>query len=87
MYFKVITSKNFHYLKLVESYRENGKTHQRVIANLGRLDILKQQGQLHQLAKRLLLLDGLDIPTVKDLEELNRYCYGDVVYKKLEFID
>lgn len=83
MYFKVITSKNFQYLKLVESYRENGKIHQRIIANLGRMDILKQQGQLHQLAKRLLLLNGSEVTTVNDLEELNRYCYGDIVYKKL----
>ena len=83
MFFKVVTSKEFQYLKLVESYRKDGKTRQRVIANLGRLDLLKQSGQLTNLAKRLLYLDGKDIPIIDDLEELERLCYGDIVYKKL----
>jgi hypothetical protein len=35
---------------------------------------------LKQLGKQLLALDGSDVPT---LEELDRRCYGDIVYKKL----
>lgn len=83
MYFKIVTSKNIQYLRLVESFRENGKTQQRVIANLGRLDVLKEHGQLSRLGKRLFALDGKNFPTIDDLEEVDRFCYGDLVYKKL----
>ena len=50
---------------------------------MGRLDMLKKNGQLTSLAKRLLSLEGKDIPIIDDLEELDRLCYGNIVYKKL----
>jgi len=34
------------YLVIVENYREDGKIKQKVLYRLGRLDILKQTGQL-----------------------------------------
>ncbi len=83
MFFKVTKSKGYQYLRIVRSYWEDGKSKQHVIANLGRLDILKQQGQLRRLGKQLLALDGTDIPTLDELEERARLCYGDIVYKKL----
>jgi len=83
MFFKVTKSKGYQYLRIVCSYWEDGKSKQHVIANLGRLDILKQQGQLHRLGKQLLALDGTDVPTLDELEERARLCYGDIVYKKL----
>jgi transposase len=49
--------KNYVYLKIVESYRENGRTRQRVVANLGREDELKASGQLEALAGALARLD------------------------------
>ncbi|HEX5995457.1 MAG TPA: DUF4277 domain-containing protein, partial [Jiangellales bacterium] len=45
------------YLRLVEAYREGGKVRHRVIANLGREDVLKTSGQLDQLAASFARLD------------------------------
>jgi hypothetical protein len=42
--------KTYTYLKLVESYRDQGRIRQRVIVNLGREDVLKASGQLDHLA-------------------------------------
>jgi len=83
MFLKIVTSKNIQYLKLVESFRENGKTQQRLIVNLGRLDALKTSGQLSRLGQRFLALDDRKVPLIDDLEEVDRFCYGDMVYKKL----
>ena len=83
MFLKVTKSKGYQYLRIVRSYWQDGKSKQQVIANLGRLDILKQQGQLKRLGKQLLALDGEDVATLDELEELDRLCYGDIVYKKL----
>ena len=41
------------YLQLVETARENGHVHQRVVANLGRLEELQQDGQLERLVEGL----------------------------------
>src|SRR5579862_363750 len=49
--------KTYVYLKIVESYREDGRIRQRVIANLGREDELKASGQLEALAGALARLD------------------------------
>ncbi len=83
MFLKVTKSGAYEYLRLVHSYWEHGKPKQQVIANLGRLDLLKQNGQLRRLGKKFLALDGIEAPTLDDIEELNRLCYGDIVYKKL----
>lgn len=55
--------KTYRYLQIVEAYRDNGRTTQRVVANLGRLDQL--DGKLDDLlvslskyAKRPFVRDG-----------------------------
>jgi transposase len=83
MFLKVTNSKGYQYVRLVRSYWKHGKSRQEVVLNLGRLDILKQQGQFTRLGKQFLALDGSDVPTLDELEELDRLCYGDIVYKKL----
>jgi len=83
MYLKITKSGGYEYLRIVHSYWENGKAKQKAIANLGRLDILKQSGQLKQLGKKFLSLAGSDLPTIDELEETDRFCYGDIIYKKL----
>ena len=83
MFFKIIKSKGYRYLKLVESYRQNGRTRQRVLFNFGRVDRLVEKGQLERLGLRLLELSGKGIPRLEALEELGRYSYGDLVYKRL----
>jgi len=61
MYVKRATVKrgesSYVYLRLVEAYREDGKVRHRVIANLGREDVLKASGQLDQLAASFTRLD------------------------------
>jgi transposase len=61
MYVKRVTVKrgegSYVYLRLVEAYREDGKVRHRVIANLGREDVLKASGQLDQLAASFARLD------------------------------
>ena len=80
---KIVKSKHLLHLKLVKSYRQNGKTKQKVILNFGSVNQLKKSGFLESTAKKLLSLDGKSLPTINDLEELSRFCYGDIVYRKL----
>jgi hypothetical protein len=57
---RVIThrgDKRYTYVKLVESYRDQGRVRQRLVANLGREDALKASGQLEQLAAAFARLD------------------------------
>lgn len=85
MFVKVTKSKNFHYLQIVESYREGGKCKHRVLANLGRFEDFKNNTQLISLGKRFLQLAGHEIQqnNFKDINELERINYGYIVYKKL----
>jgi transposase len=61
MYVKRVTVKrgadSYVYLRLVEAYRQDGRVRHRVIANLGREDVLKASGQLDQLAASFARLD------------------------------
>ena len=74
MFFRVKPSGQRRYLQLVENYWDQGRTKQRVLATLGRLDQLQQSGQLDallasgaRLAEHALLLtahrDG-QLPTI-----------------------
>src|SRR5512144_2824202 len=65
MFFRTKTSGSRSYLQIVENRWENGRTRQRVIATLGRLDQLQQTGQLDallvsgaRLAQSVLLLSA-----------------------------
>jgi hypothetical protein len=49
MFFRTKTSGPRSYLQIVENRWEDGRTRQRVIATLGRLDHLQQSGQLDAL--------------------------------------
>src|ERR1051326_1107369 len=49
MFFRVKPSGQRRYLQLVENYWDQGRTRQRVLATLGRLDQLQQSGQLDAL--------------------------------------
>src|SRR3984957_10124305 len=52
------SGREYSYLQLVEGYRdERGKVRQRVVANLGRKDALKDSGQLEALAGAFVRLD------------------------------
>jgi hypothetical protein len=51
MYFRTKRSGGFKYLQMVESHRVNGKPRQTVLATLGRLDALKETGELERLLR------------------------------------
>ena len=51
MYFRTKRSGGFEYLQMVQSHRVNGKPRQTVVATLGRLDALKQTGELDRLLR------------------------------------
>lgn len=83
MFFKVINSKGYQYLKLVHSYRQNKKINQDVIFNFGRLDQLKNSGQLKRWSMQLSKIAGIPTAYLEDMEEVRKFCYGDLPYNKL----
>jgi len=87
MFIRVVKSKNHEYVKVVENYREDGKVKQKVIANLGKLEDISQR-EAENIASKLLLLAKSkkavsQEKSLPELEELDRYNYGYVVYRKL----
>jgi len=53
MFSRIKKSGRFEYLQIVENRREGSKTHQRVIATLGRLDQLQAKGDIESLIRSL----------------------------------
>jgi len=51
MYFRTKRSGGFEYLQIVQSHRVNGKPRQSVVATLGRLDALRESGELDRLLR------------------------------------
>ena len=51
MYFRVKRTGAYAYLQIVESFREQGQVHQRVLSTVGRLDVLQAAGQLDALMR------------------------------------
>ena len=51
MYFRVKRTGAYAYLQIVESFRERGQVHQRVLSTVGRLDVLQTSGQLDALMR------------------------------------
>jgi DDE family transposase len=51
MYFRVKRTGSYAYLQIVESFREQGRVHQRVLSTVGRLDVLQASGQLETLMR------------------------------------
>ena len=49
----VRNKKGLTYLMIVESYWEEGKSRQRVLFNMGRLDFLQATGQIDRITKSL----------------------------------
>ena len=87
MFIRVVKSKNHEYIKIVENYREDGKIKQRVVANLGKVEDISER-EAENIASKLLLLanskkDIVEYRATPQIEELDRYNYGYVVYKKL----
>lgn len=79
------------YLCVVEGQRENGKVHQRMLANLGRIDKLKESGNLERLADKLNQLVGkrMLVDLAKDIKSAWAKHFGVIqvlkaVWKRLD---
>lgn len=86
MFLKITKSKKHQYLSIVESYRESGKVKHRQIFSFGRLDDFKKNPGWKKVAKELLSLLGSSPIFADDpdgIEELERVCWGAMVYRKM----
>lgn len=88
MFIKTTKSKNYDYIKLVESYRENGTTKHRVLYNFGRRDLIKNDQMFINMVKKL--CEIAEIPTFEerktalyDCSEAIMLNYGYAAYAKL----
>ena len=86
MFLKLTKSKNYTYLQLAHSYRKNGKVKHKIIANLGRLDILeKRKKDVVKIIKKLLRLIQAEelVITKENIREVERLNWGYIIYEKL----
>jgi len=90
MFVKTTRVKGFEYIKLVESYREDGKAKHRVLFNFGRADLIKKDESFLRIVKRLCEIAGLPVRQDKntgsqwdDCGEAVFYNYGYLAYSKL----
>jgi len=92
LFIKTTKVKNYEYIKLVESYWEDGKSKHRVLYNFGRLDLIKKDESFLRAVKKLCEL--AEIPVEKEsgvIEsdlldnsgEAEIYNYGYLAYLKL----
>ncbi|MBC8527017.1 MAG: IS1634 family transposase [Candidatus Cloacimonetes bacterium] len=88
MFVKATRSKGHDYLKIVESYREDGKSKHRTIVNLGRADILAESGLeniirgLQKYLKRK-TDEQSNIRDISTIKETSRVNYGYVAFQSL----
>jgi len=77
----------YEYVRIVENYRENGKTHQRVVANLGSIKSLKRN--VAHIIKGLCRICNREDLNVENLKTRESPHYGDIlvarhIWKELE---
>jgi len=85
MHIKIVKAGKYEYVRLVESFRENGKVKHKVILNLGRKDIIEGNPSFKRLAERLLEISGGTVGRADKLQisEGTLRNYGFIVYRKL----
>ena len=92
MFIKTTKSKDYEYIKLVESYRENGTTKHRVLYNFGRADQIKKDESFLNVVKRLCEIAEITIDNDPEADnksifdncnEATFYNYGYLAYLKL----
>ena len=88
MFVKTTKSKNYEYIKLVESYWEEGTTKHRVLYNFGRRDLIKNDKMFINMVKKL--CEIAEIPTFEERKSALYDCseaimlnYGYIAYLKL----
>ena len=92
MFIKTTKAKGYEYIKLVESYRENGTTKHRLLYNFGRADLIKNDESFLRIVKRLCEIAEIPVNKSKNTETISPFddCseatlhnYGYLAYKKL----
>ena len=61
MYIKITKAKQYEYIKLVESFWENGRSRQRMLYNFGRADLIKSDESFLRVVKRLCEIANLPL--------------------------
>jgi hypothetical protein len=92
LFIKTTKVKNYEYIKLVESYWEDGRSKCRVLYNFGRLDIIKQDESFVKAIEKLCEITGGAVKKeasedegtlFNDCGEAEFYNYGYLAYLKL----
>jgi len=83
MFLKKVKAKGHYYLQIAHSYREGGKIKHKILASLGRFDFFKDHPQLIRMGKRFLELAERPPAKPFHIQELDRFVYGHIVYRKL----
>jgi len=92
LFIKTTRANNFEYIKLVESYWENGKSKHRVLYNFGRADLIKKDASFLKIVKKLCEIAELPVKDdentdgkslLTDCSEATLYNYGYLAYLKL----
>ena len=88
MYFRVKRTGSHAYLQILESFRERGQVHQRVLSTVGRLDTLHASGQLDTLMRSGLRfcekLAVIDVDAAGQTEPVQEQRVGpDLVFSRL----
>lgn len=92
LFIKTTRAKGYEYIKLVESYKENGKPKHRVLYNFGRADLIKKDPGFIKIVKRLCEIaeltyakDGVtdEKSFLANCSEATLYNYGYLAYWKL----
>ena len=92
LFIKKTKTKNYEYIKLVESYWEEGKSKHRVLFNFGRADLIKRDESFLKVVRKLceiaeLPLNSEDnsgkVAALDDCSEAVFYNYGYLAYAKL----
>jgi transposase len=84
MFIKITKSGKYKYAQAVESYRKDGQIKHRVLFNLGRLDVIKNNGSYQNFARKLLELSNaetaLNLDQISEAEMSN---WGYAAYRKI----
>ena len=91
MFIKTTRVRDSEYIKLVESYRQDGKTEHRVLYNFGRADLIRQDESFLRIVKRLCEVAQIPLADtnngkdsfLEDCSEATIYNYGYLAYLQL----
>jgi len=83
MYIKITKSKNFKYVRVVRSFRQDGKIRHEEFLNLGRLDLLEKDPSWKKIISKLATIVGVETRQNHAFSEAQMLNWGYVVYKKI----